>query len=163
MFTRRNEPDLHGNPGLQDTLRDALRERGGQVILYGDTGVGKSTLLQYAANDEEMPVLSIAAMSGRTFEDLIDTAIREVTLERDVEVVRSGSTGGDVEAGVTSHITIKGHLKNEKGQEVRVELIERTPLLALAETMKTEGYRVLAFDNFQNVDAPQRPMFAQAL
>jgi Cdc6-like AAA superfamily ATPase len=49
MFTRRNEPDLLGNPGLQDSLRDALREPGGQVILYGDTGVGKSTLLKYAA------------------------------------------------------------------------------------------------------------------
>jgi hypothetical protein len=88
MFTRRNEPDLHGNPGLQDTLRDALRERGGQVI-YGDTGVGKSTLLQYAAEDEGMRVLSIPAMSNRTFDDLIDTAIRELTMERDVEVIRS--------------------------------------------------------------------------
>ncbi len=93
MFTRRNGPDLHGNPGLQDTLRDALRERGGQVILYGDTGVGKSTLLQYAAEDEGMRVLSIPAMSNRTFDDLIDTAIRELTMERDVEVIRSQRKG----------------------------------------------------------------------
>jgi hypothetical protein len=163
MFTRRNEPDLHGNPGLQDTLREALRERGGQVILYGDTGVGKSTLLKYAADDEGMPVLSIAATSKRSFDDLVDIAIREVTLERDVEVVRSGTTGGGFEGGVTSHITIRGHLKNEKGQEVRVELIDRTPLLALAETMQTEGYRILSFDNFQNVDQRERAMFAQAL
>jgi hypothetical protein len=163
MFTRRNEADLHGNPGLQDTLRDALRERGGQVILYGDTGVGKSTLLKYAAEDEGMQVLSVAALSKRTFDDLIDTAIREVTIERDVEIIRSGATGRGFEGGITSHITIKGHLKNEKGQEVRVELIERTPLLALAETMKTEGYRILAFDNFQNVDTAERQMFAQAL
>jgi hypothetical protein len=27
MFTRRNESDLYGNPGLQDRVRDALRER----------------------------------------------------------------------------------------------------------------------------------------
>jgi hypothetical protein len=108
-----------------------------------------------------MPVLSIAATSKRSFDDLVDIAIREVTLERDVEVVRSGTTGGGFEGGVTSHITIRGHLKNEKGQEVRVELIERTPLLALAETMQTEGYRILAFDNFQNVDQRERAMFAQ--
>ncbi len=43
MFERRNETDLNGNPGLQDNLRDALREAGGQVVLYGDTGVGKPT------------------------------------------------------------------------------------------------------------------------
>ena len=117
MFTRRNEPDLHGNPGLQDTLREALRERGGQVILYGDTGVGKSTLLKYAADDEGMPVLSIAATSKRSFDDLVDVAIREVTLERDVEVVRSGTTGGGFEGGVTSHITIRGHLKTRRAKK----------------------------------------------
>lgn len=53
MFAKRNEPDLVGNPGLQDNLRDALREVGGQVLIYGDTGVGKSSLLKYAAEDEE--------------------------------------------------------------------------------------------------------------
>jgi len=36
-------------------------------------------------------------------------------------------------------------------------------LLALAETMQTEGYRILAFDNFRNVDQRERAMFAQAL
>jgi hypothetical protein len=163
MFTRRNEADLYGNPGLQDRVRDALREKGGQVILFGDTGVGKSTLLKYASEDEGMPVLSIAAQSQRTFDDLIEMAIREVTMERDVEITRTGTTGGGFEGGVTSHITVKGHLKNEKGQEVRVELIERTPLLALAETMQTEGYRILAFDNFHNVAPTEREMFAQAL
>jgi len=162
MFTRRNEADLYGNPGLQDRVRDALRERGGQVILFGDTGVGKSTLLKYAAEDENMRVLSIKAQS-KTFENLIDTAIREVTMERDVEIVRTGSTGAGGEIGITSHVTIKGHLKNEKGQQVRVEIIEREPLLALADTLATEGYRILAFDNFHNVRSGERAMFAQAL
>jgi len=54
MFARRNEADLDGNPGLQDTVQDALRERGGQILLYGDTGVGKSSLLKYAAEDEDL-------------------------------------------------------------------------------------------------------------
>src|SRR6266540_3013046 len=76
MFTRRNEADLYGNPGLQDRVRDALRERGGQTILFGDTGVGKSTLLKYAAEDEGMRVLSIAAMKKRTFDQSVDVAIR---------------------------------------------------------------------------------------
>lgn len=72
-----------------------------------------------------------------------------------------GLAGGEV--GVTSLVTIKGHLTNEKGQQVRVELIEQEPLLALADTLATEGYRILAFDNFHNVKAEDRAMFAQAL
>jgi energy-coupling factor transporter ATP-binding protein EcfA2 len=163
VFTRRNESDLLGNPALQDSLREALCERGRQVVLYGDSGVGKSTLLKYAAEDEGMPVLSVQAISGRTFDELVDTAIREVTIERDVEIERSGARGASLEAGVTQPITIKGQLKGEKGQKVRIEVIERTPLLALLETMQTDRYRILAFENFHNVDASERQAFAQAM
>ncbi len=46
---------------------------------------------------------------------------------------------------------------------MRVEIVERVPLLALAETMQTEGYRILAFDNFHNVEPSEREMFAQAM
>src|SRR5690242_13096169 len=162
MFTKRNEEDLYGNPGLQDRTREALRERGGQLIMFGDAGVGKSTLLKYAAEDEGMRMLSIKARS-KSFDQLIDTALREVTSEREVEVVRTSGSGAGGEVGVTSHVTIKGHLKNEKGQQVRVDLIEQEPLLALIDTLATEGYRILAFDNFHNVEAGDRAMFAQAL
>ena len=163
MFTRRNESDVLGNPGLQDSLREALRVRGRQVVLYGDSGVGKSTLLKYAAEDEGMRVLVVEAVSRRTFDEFVDVAIRELTIERDVEIERSGLSGVGGEAGVAHFITIKGQLKNEKGEKVRVELIERTPLLALVETMQTEGYRILAFENFQNVDNNERQAFAQAM
>ncbi|HVH52351.1 MAG TPA: hypothetical protein VM690_09415, partial [Gaiellaceae bacterium] len=162
MFTKRNEADLDGNPGLQDRTRDALRERGGQLIMFGDAGVGKSTLLKYAAEDEGMKMISIKEVS-KSFDDLIDSAIRQVTAEREVEIVRTTGSGGGGEIGITSHVTVKGHLQNEKGQQVRIELIEQEPLLALAETLATEGYRILAFDNFHNVKGEHRAMFAQAL
>jgi hypothetical protein len=162
MFTKRNEADLYGNPGLQDRTRDALRELGGQLIMFGDAGVGKSTLLKYAAEDERMQMLSISVRS-KSFDELVDTALREVTSEREVEVMRTKGRGAGGELGVTSHVTIKGHLQNEKGQQVRVDLIEQEPLLALIDTLATEGYRILAFDNFHNVKSDDRAMFAQAL
>jgi hypothetical protein len=163
MFTKRNEPDLHGNPGLQDSLRNALREPGGQVILYGDTGVGKSTLLKYAAEDEHMEVVPIRCRSKQTFDWHVDAAIREVTTDHEVEIVRSETKSGGGELGINKVITIKGHLENERGQQVRVEILDRTPLMALAETMQTSGLWVIAFDNFQNVDESERQSFAEAM
>src|SRR5690606_8882621 len=77
MFERRNEADLDGNPGLQDNLQDALREAGGQVVLYGDTGVGKSSLLRYAAEDEGMEIVPVECLSSKSYEDLIEDAIRK--------------------------------------------------------------------------------------
>jgi hypothetical protein len=88
MFTKRNEADLDGNPGLQDRTREALRERGGQLIMFGDAGVGKTTLLKYAAEDEGMNILSIKARS-KSFDEPIGMAIREVTAEREVDIVRT--------------------------------------------------------------------------
>jgi MoxR-like ATPase len=45
-------------------MREALRDRGGHVFMYGDTGVGKSSLLKYAAEDEDMmPFRSSASRS----------------------------------------------------------------------------------------------------
>jgi len=100
MFTKRNEADVYGNPGLQDRTREALRERGGQLIMFGDAGVGKSTLLKYAAEDEGMPTISIRTRS-KSFDDIIDEAIRKVTSEREVEIVRTNASGAGGEAGIT--------------------------------------------------------------
>src|SRR2546421_5306190 len=60
MFTRRNESDLYGNPGLQDRVRAALRERGGQMILFGDTGVGKK-----AADEDGAEPCAVVRPSAR--------------------------------------------------------------------------------------------------
>src|SRR5688500_7809890 len=78
MFTRRNEPDAGGHPGLQDHLRETLREPGSQVLLYGDAGVGKTTLLQYAAQDEGMDFLRVQCVSSLSFSGHVDAALREL-------------------------------------------------------------------------------------
>jgi hypothetical protein len=163
MFTRRNEPDLNGNPGLQDLLRDALREPGGQVLLYGDSGVGKSTLLKYAAEDEQMGLLSIECMSNWTFEGHVDAATREIVSEREIEVVEESSSGSEGELGINKIITIRGQVTDQAGTTRRFESVAKTPLMALLDAMQESGYRLLAFDNFQNVAVAQRPAFAQAI
>ena len=98
MFARRNEPDLKGNPGLQDSLREALRERGGQVLMYGDTGVGKSSLLKYAAEDEAMGLVSVECFSNRSFEDLMEEALRKLVDVREIKRTTSKSASAEVEA-----------------------------------------------------------------
>jgi AAA domain len=163
MFTRRNEPDLHGNPGLQDSLREALREPGGQILLYGDTGVGKSTLLQYAAEDEDMGYVSVECASRWTFEEHIDAAIRELVTQREIETVEEATSDRGGEAGISTVITLRGQITDRRGETRRFEAIHRAPLLALTDAMRESDRRLLAFDNFQNVAIAQRSAFAQAI
>lgn len=166
MFARRNEPDLKGNPGLQDGLRDALRERGGQVLLHGDTGVGKSSLLKYAAEDEELDLLVVECLSSHSYDDLIETAVRKVVDVR--EVARTENRNLEATAGASgkwfSLITLKGEVKGGKGSSKSFEVVEQSPLDVLLTAMEKSGKKLFVLDNFQNVkDENTRTLVAQTM
>ena len=154
MFARRNEPDLSGKPGVQDVLRDALKERGGQVLVYGDTGVGKSSLLRYAAEDEHMKSVTIECLSSASYEELIDAGIRKLVDVREDRRTASGSVGSSLEGSASRLLlSIKGSIKAEYGKTRHFEVIAKPPLDTLISAMTTAGVSLLVFDNFQNVTA----------
>jgi hypothetical protein len=163
MFTRRNEPDLYGNPGLQDTLAEAIREPGTQILVFGDTGVGKSSLVQYASEDENAGRVTVECRSGATFDDQVEQGLRKLVDFTEVEVVNATTTVAGGEAGVSKIITLKGSLKREDGSTSRFEAIRQTPIEALLQAMHENGQRLLVFDNFQNVENEQRIRFGEAM
>ncbi len=78
MFTRRNEPDLFGNPGLQGSLVETIRESGAQVLVFGDTGVGKSSLVKYAAENAGASEITVECRSGRSFDEHMEDALHQL-------------------------------------------------------------------------------------
>jgi MoxR-like ATPase len=132
MFARRNEPDLNGNPGLQDSLRDALREEGGQVLVYGDTGVGKSSLIRYAAEDEGMVYVSVDCLSSKTYEDLLEDAVRKLIDVKEIKRTRSTKGSAEIEAGagISKIVSLTGKLKGERGKDREFEIVEE-PLASI--------------------------------
>lgn len=166
MFERRNENDLDGNPGLQDNLQDALRELGGQVVLYGDTGVGKSSLLRYAAEDEQLDAITIECFSSKSFEDLIEDAIRKLVEVREISRTSGTSLDGELEGGfrVKFLLSLKGRLRGSMSSDREFEIIQRSPLDALLEAMKATKTSLIVLDNFQNItDASTRHLIAQTM
>ena len=166
MFTRRNGPDLKGNPGLQDVLREALRDRGAQILMYGDTGVGKSSLLTYAARDEEMNMVTVECMSDQPLEMLIERAIEQLIDVREIKRTSSRTLAGETEAkgGFVHFLSISGRLRGEKGSTQEFEVIDKAPIDVLVDVMQKTDKRLLVLDNFQNVTAlPVRLHVAQTL
>ncbi|MGW7682153.1 AAA family ATPase [Kribbella sp. NPDC054772] len=166
MFERRNESDLDGNPGLQDNLRDALRETGGQVIVYGDTGVGKSSLLRYASEDEQMAMVTVECLSSKSYDDLIEDAIRKLVEVKEIKRTHSKGVQAEVEASGTVKllVTIKGKLTGKADQAHEFEVVEKPMLDVLLEAMVRTKTRIVALDNFQNITSEAaRHLVAQTM
>lgn len=153
MFARRNESDLIGIPGVQNTLTEALAEQGGQVLVYGDTGVGKSSLVRYAAADAGLQPVNVECFSNKTYEDLIEEGIGKLLETRDVKRTSTTVVGAEAEAGakVKFLLSFKGTVKGERSTTHEIEVVEKPPLDALIEAMKASGTRLIVLDNFQNV------------
>jgi hypothetical protein len=163
MFTRRNEPDLHGNSGLQDLLMEAIRERGSQIVLYGDTGVGKTSLFQYAAEDVGASPVIVRCSKRRSFEEHIEEALRQLVDFQEVEVTERTDRAKGGEAGITKLVTVKGSITREDGTQSRFEAIRRPPLEALLQAMQENECDLLVFDNAQNLDEVERFKVAAAV
>lgn len=166
MFERRNEEDLDGVPGLQDSLRDALRERGGQVLLYGDTGVGKSSLLTYAAADEKLGHVLVECNSDMDYDRILEFAIKEVVDVK--ELTRTRRVSGSMTGGVEGHplpwiAKLTGSLRGEAGKETVFEVVEQDALSVLTEAMAKSKKSLIVLDNFQNVPKEARERVAQGM
>jgi len=154
MFERRNEPDLTGRPGLQDLLRDAIKERGCQILLYGDTGVGKSSLLTNVADFEGSDILEVDCKSGMSMSDIIDQGNRQLTRFKPVKRSRSSTIEGEVAANaeVPFLAKIKARLLSRFQQTDDFEVVESPAFTALLEAMNSKNRTLLVLDNFQNID-----------
>lgn len=166
MFERRNEPDAEGNPGVQDRLQDALRERGAQVLIYGDTGVGKSSLVKYATQDEHRTAVTIGCSSEMTYADILDNVVRKLVDIKALTVKRtvSGEASATGEGSVPFFTKFSGTIKGAAGREKTYEVIEKPILDVITEVMAEAGRSIIVLDNFQNVRSREtRDLIAQLM
>jgi len=154
MFARRDEGRL------QQRFEDALREPGSQMMLYGDTGVGKTSLVLHVAHEMHLSVARIECFSGKSFNDLLSdafAAIAEVQeLRIEVATTRSGSAEVSGGGGLGMLAFLKGTLRADAGAtETRgFEVVQRPLIDALFEILVEAGRNIIFFDNFENVAEP---------
>lgn len=149
MFARREEGRL------QQRLEDGLKELGSQIMLYGDTGVGKTSLLLHVAEELGLGVARIECFSGKTFKDLIGDAFASIAeiQELRVEVSRTRGQAGEAEVGLGWLAVLKGRFRSEKSESAKVEfeVIEQPLIDALLDKLVESGKRIIFFDNFENI------------
>ena len=141
MFAARRHEDLENRVLL------ALNERGKQVILYGDTGVGKTSLMNHMARVRRVEMIRVEC--GGTFEETLQQALAAAAERR--EVKRTRKTSGEVEASGTFFGILTGRAKAAGGTDVEYEPIEAPFYLQVVEALEASGVRILFLDNYENI------------
>jgi len=149
MFARRDENQL------QQRLEDYLTELGNQVMLYGDTGVGKTSLLMRVAEEMGIGVARVECYSGKSFQDLIGDAFAAIAelQELRLEVASTKSKTAEGEGGFNWIATMKGRYRSESVESEKREfvVVEQPAIDALVDKLIEADKKILFFDNFENI------------
>ncbi len=166
MFERRNEPDRFGNPGLQDRVVESLRQRGAQLRVFGDTGVGKTSLVTFAAAEAGREILTVECRTSFDYADILEQALGRIHGVRLSSYVKRREVSAEIEGqgGWKFLASIRGKITGATGQDRTFEIVDKSPLDLLIDLMAEKGYSLLVLDNFQNViDRDTRTEVAQTM
>src|ERR1035437_9399385 len=144
MFIDRKEVSMQGKVNVQKLLKNAIEDVGGQVVIYGDSGVGKSSLLEHVAEKCDVAALRLECRSGQTFKEFLEENIANIAeTERTVTTEGVAKTKIVVEAG--------GAHKRERKYTVPLPSLLRTML----EALEKHDAQLLVLDNFQKMTDPK--------
>ncbi len=140
---------------LQDRVEGALLEEGRQVVLFGLTGVGKTSLVNYLCGNRKIKRVRIEC--GPPFQDMMREALSKVIKVEEVEKVETKSA----EAGVRATLAtlFSANAKASVGSETTYSKYRASLATASAEALRVKGVRALFLDNFENLQA--KPHFEE--
>jgi ATPase family associated with various cellular activities (AAA) len=141
MFATRRHEDL------QDRVEAVLGERGRQAILYGDTGVGKTSLVRYLCHQREIAFVRVEC--GGPFEAMMREALGQIIGEEEIEQIQSKSS--EAEFGAALWTLVSGKAKTGVGTQTRTVPVPRNLGAMVAEALELMDYRILFLDNFENL------------
>jgi len=141
MFSTRRHEDL------QDRVEAVLGQRGRQVVLFGETGVGKTSLVRYLCRQRRIAYERVEC--GDTFEATMRDLLAKVLKREEVEQVLRVSGETELEASLWKLLAARVKIGGER--EVRTAKLPRSLGGLVAEAMAMSGKRVIFLDNFENV------------
>ncbi len=166
MFQERDERESIEMPSLQDKVKSALENQGIHVLLHGDSGVGKSSLLDLAVSSLGLKMVHVGCYANDSFDALVDRALGQMIEVRELSrsSVREGEGVLEGTGGVSSFLNVKGRLSRKWGFQRHFEVMRAEPAAALVEAMRASKTHVVQFDNFHNVPKGEtRKLFAQMM
>ncbi len=140
MFaTRRHE-------GIEERIQGALREPGRQIVAYGPTGVGKTSLVRFLCHKNAIKFVRVEC--GPDFETMLKDALAQVVTDEVIERVATVSGGAD--AGVLAGI-LGMKIHGEVAENITTAAIKSSMPVVTGSALEEAGAQVLFIDNYENL------------
>jgi hypothetical protein len=138
---------LDGAEGVQERLARHLVEPGKQIVVYGITGVGKTSLVEHACRAQELRFVRVQC--GQTLDTMLTDALAEAGIfeERLEEVTKVSG-----HAGLTGSLfgLLTAGLRREDTDTARRVSFVSSISTATRNALQDAGFGVLFFDNLEN-------------
>jgi hypothetical protein len=134
---------------LQENFAFAVREPGRQIVLYGDTGVGKTSLVRYLTTTTGLNVVRVEC--GGRFDDMLKEALAMAGVTEDkFETIerKSGQAGVRGSLGVMFSRWQREDTETETKSSYPVSIAT-----TVREALTAVDVDLLFFDNFENLRA----------
>lgn len=146
-------------------LKRALNTPGKQIIIYGYSGVGKTTLLTNKLKEEKLTSITTRCMSGMTLSDIVKDAFNqlEIYYVAQNDITKGSKLGGTLSA---SYFGIKASLIGEKNEGGRSLAKRAVDLPITPQTLAKfigESSRCWVLEDYHKVRSEDKILLAQIM
>lgn len=150
---------------VNNRLKRALRTPGKQIIVYGYSGVGKTTLLTNKLREEKLDSITTRCMSGMSLADIVKDAFNqlEIYYVNQKDLVKGGRIGGSLSA---SYFGIKASLNAEVNETDKVTVKKAVDLPITPQTLAKfigESNKCWILEDYHKVRSEDKFLLAQIM
>lgn len=154
-------------PAISKRFDRALDQKGKQIIIYGPSGAGKTSLLRNKIEESNLDVLTTHCLSSMTFEDILNNAFNEL----DVYIEQEKSTSHEIETKAEGGINlafipikagVSGSDSTQKNTKYKKAIDFKPTAQGLIEILGSQN-KIWIIEDFHKIHEDEKRHFSQVM
>ena len=155
MFVKRDDKAQFSDETVEEAAENAILEPGAQVVLVGDSGVGKTSLMLNLLRKHHKKYAQVQCTSEQSLEEMLENTLVELGSApfRPSKTIQTEATS---KSGQFTPPSFNVGAENRTERVVESENIALLLWKRVAKTLHANGIEILFFDNLQEMEREDR-------